>query len=179
MQLPNFDRVKGIHPGVILKRELTRRSLKAIDLANAIGEYPQTVNAITKEKRGVNPKLSIKLGKYFDIYAEYFMLLQASYEVNKALCQAKINPLEGKVRQSLFWDTELDKLDLVKHKRYITQRILERGSKSEIEELIKLYGKEDISKEILQISNSILPSFEKNVKKFTNPKVHGYQTTYS
>ena len=34
--LPEYKRVKGIHPGVILQRELRKRSVKSIDLANSI-----------------------------------------------------------------------------------------------------------------------------------------------
>lgn len=62
--LPELASVKGIHPGAILKRELKKKNIKSIQLANAIGEYPQTIHAITKEKRGINPKLSIKLAGY-------------------------------------------------------------------------------------------------------------------
>jgi plasmid maintenance system antidote protein VapI len=79
--LPEYNKVKGVHPGAILKRELTKRSIKAIELAKSINEYSQVINAITKEKRGINPKLSIKHGDYFNIEQDYFMLLQASFEV--------------------------------------------------------------------------------------------------
>ncbi|MFB0947563.1 MAG: plasmid maintenance system antidote protein, partial [Spirosomataceae bacterium] len=89
--LPKYSKVKGVHPGADLKRELTKRNVKAIELANAIDEYPQTINAITKEKRGINPKLSIKLGDYFNIEKEYFMLLQASFEVKSSLQESNEN----------------------------------------------------------------------------------------
>lgn len=59
--------VNGIHPGAILKRELDKRNIKAIDLTKSIQEYPQTINAITKDKRRINPKLFIKHGNYFNI----------------------------------------------------------------------------------------------------------------
>ncbi len=80
--LPDLESVKGIHPGAILKRELKKRGIKSIDLANEIDEHPQTINAITKERRGMNAKLSFKLGDYFDMPHEYFMLLQAAHEVD-------------------------------------------------------------------------------------------------
>lgn len=62
------------------------------------------------EKRGINPKLSIKLGDYFNIEKEYFMQLQASFEVENTLQESNVNPLIGKVRSSLFWDVDFDKL---------------------------------------------------------------------
>jgi len=164
--LPEYHRVKGIHPGAILKRELKRRSLKAIVLANSIDEYPQTINAITKEKRGVNPKLSIKLGNYFNVDQEYFMLLQASFEVQKAVRKSSLNPLIGKIRKSIFWDTSFDKIDLIKHKRSIIQRILERGNKNEINELIKFYGNSSIKVELEKIKNSISPNFSQKINRY-------------
>lgn len=111
--------------------------MKLIELAKSINEYPQTINAITKERREINPKLSIQLGEYFNIDKDYFMLLQASYEVENALKDVKPNPLLGKIRKSLFWVTDFSKIDIIKHKRYVIQRILERRKKTEIQELIK------------------------------------------
>ena len=162
-KLPKYDRVKGIHPGVILKRELKRRNIKAVALAKSIEEYPQTINAITKEKRGVNAKLSIKLGDYFNVEKEYFMLLQASFEVNASIRQSYKNPLIGKVRSIIFWDTDFNKIDLVKNKRSVIKRILERGNESEIKELIAFYSKPTIEQELEKISNSLSPNFDRYI----------------
>ncbi|MEM9547167.1 MAG: helix-turn-helix domain-containing protein [Bacteroidota bacterium] len=164
--LPEFNRVKGVHPGAVLKRELKKRSLKSIELAKSINEHPQTINAITKERRGINPKLSIKLGEYFGIEKDYFMLLQASYEVKKSIRDLNPNPLIGKIRKSIFWDTDIKKIDIVKNKRFIIQRILERGNKTEIQELIHLYNTTTIKKELKYINNSFNPSFKRNVSTF-------------
>ena len=166
--LPLHHRVKGIHPGAILKRELKKRSLKAIELAKSIDEYPQTINAITKERRGMNPKLSIKLGNYFSIEKDYFMLLQASYEVVNAIKTSTINPLAGKIRSSIFWDTDFTKVDVEKNKRFIIQRILERGNQIEIEELINLYSITTIQEELKHINNTFNPNFERNVARYIN-----------
>lgn len=169
--LPNYNRVKGVHPGAVLKRELKKRGLKAIVLANSINEYPQTLNAITKEKRGINPKLSIKLGDYFNIEKEYFMLLQASYEVKCSIEKSSVNPLAGKVRSSLFWDTNFSKIDISTNKRSIIKRILERGNKSEISELIKLYGKSTIKQELININNSLSPNYVQNINTYIYGKL--------
>jgi len=166
--LPEYNRVKGIHPGAILKRELSKRKLKSIVLAKSIGEHPQTINAITKERRGINPKLSIKLGSYFNTESDYFMLLQATYEVSHTL-EFQIsdnNNLKEKFRTSIFWDTEIERIDLKKNKRYVIQRILERGNKKEIKELIKIYGSAVIKKEIDKIDDSFIPNFNRNVEKY-------------
>ncbi len=166
--LPEYNKVKGVHPGAILKRELIKRKLKAIDLAKAIDEYPQTINAITKEKRGINAKLSIKLGSYFNIEKDYFRLLQAGFEVEIAAQESIENPFIGKIRSAVFWDTDIRKIDLKKHKRSIIQRILERGNKNEISELIKVYSLSTIKVELKKIENSYHPQFSKNVDKYIN-----------
>ena len=98
--LPNLNKVKGVHPGAILKRELIKRGIKSVQLARILKEYPQTINAITKGRRGINPHLSIKLGDFFEISHDYFMLLQASYEVKKAYLKngKPVPPLASKIR---------------------------------------------------------------------------------
>ncbi len=166
--LPSYDRVKGIHPGAILKREIKKRNLKGVAFSKSIGEHFQTINAITKERRGMNPGLSIKLGEYFGIEKEYFMMLQAFYEVNETLRaqQNASHPLKGKFRSAIFWDTKLENIDVYQHKRSIIQRVLERGSKKEIMELIKLYGIENIRVEIIEIGESFVPQYARNVKQY-------------
>jgi len=164
--LPEYNRVKGVHPGAILKRELTKRKIKAIELAKAIDVHPQTINAITKERRGVNIKLSIKLGDYFNIEEDYFRILQASFEVKISIQKLNKIPLIGKIRSFIFWDTDIRKIDVKKNKKSIIQRILERGNKSEINELIKFYSMPSIKKELKEIENSFHPRFRQNVDNY-------------
>ena len=142
------------------------KNVRKLDLANSINEFPQTINAITKQRRGINPKLSIKLGNYFNIDKDYFMLLQASYEVMNCWKAEKPNPFFRKIRKSIFWDTDINKIDLVNNKRFIIQRILERGNKTEINELINLYSKNGIKDEIKSINNVFNPNFDRNISTY-------------
>lgn len=170
--LPDINQVRGVHPGAILKRELARQSLKNVQLASAIDEYPQTIHAIIKGKRGVNPKLSIKLGAFFRVSDDYFMLLQAAYEVRQALFKHRKDapPIASKLRKSLFWDTNIETIDWEKHKRAIIQRVFERGTQREIEELIKFYGMDEVRKEVKHITHSLVAHYEENVQKYlANP----------
>lgn len=162
--LPQLAKIKGIHPGLILKRELTRSNIKSSTLANAIDEHKQTISAILNQRRGINPSISIKLANHFNIEKDYFMLLQASYDVKiVASSQPKRQPNLKNIRKVLFWDTTFDKIDWDRNKKAVIKRILERGNKTEINELISFYGKKTISNEIQTIKNSYLPSFEKNI----------------
>ncbi len=166
--LPDIEKIKGIHPGIVLKREIRKRGLKNKDLALMVGEHAQTISAILKAKRGINPKLSIKLGKTLDVEADYFMLLQACYDVKKE----KSNNLErntpniNKIRKALFWDTDFDKIDWNKYRYAIIKRILERGNKTEISEIISFYGYEIVKAEAKKIKDSYLPTFKQNVEKY-------------
>ncbi len=166
--MPQLNRIKGIHPGAILKRELKKRKIKAITLANDIKEHPQTINAITKERRKINPKLSYKLGNYFKINHEYFMLVQATYDVHayKESERKITNPLIGKFRSSIFWDTRMELIDFEKNKRSVIQRILERGNQTEIKTMIKIYSLPVIKNEIKNIKHSFIPKFEENIQKY-------------
>ena len=170
--LPELNKIKGIHPGVILKREIKKRGLKNKDLASMLNEHAQTISAIIKEKRSINPKLSIKLGENFGIEADYFMLLQASYDVKHVnfLEFKNKKPDTRKIRKILFWDTDFDKIDWQKNKRAIIKRIFERGSEAEIKEILNFYGLEIVRKEVANIKESYLPTFAKNVERYINFK---------
>jgi len=110
--------------------------------------------------------LSIKLSRAFGTDKDYFMLLQASYEVKKAESEFRVAPNTDIFRKVIFWDTDFDKIDWDKNKSAVIKRVLERGNKKEIEEIISFYGREIISKEIKTMKKSVLPAFEKNIKDY-------------
>jgi len=165
--LPQLSKIKGIHPGIFLRRELKIQGLKGNDLAKKIGVHKQTISAILNKRRGISPQLSIKLSEQFNVDSDYFMLLQSSYDVKRVL-NLKIQPKPNlnKIRRVIFWDTTFDKIDWQKNKKAVILRILERGNTKEINEIINFYGKEDVRKVVKSIKNSFLPTFEINVVKF-------------
>jgi len=118
--LPKIEKIKGVHPGAVLRRELQRRGIESKQFALSLGEYPQTINAISKGRRGINPALSIKLGHALGTDDEYFMLLQAYYDIEKErriLLENQIKPNLTKIRKILFWDTDIDRIDWQKQKK--------------------------------------------------------------
>ncbi len=56
-----------------------------------------------------------------------------------------------KLSKTLFWDTDINKLDYEKHARHIIERVLMRGMLSDWFEIKKYYGLERIKKETLKI----------------------------
>lgn len=165
--LPRLNKIKGIHPGTLLRWELNNRNLKGSELADSIGEHKQTISAILNKRRDINPKLSIKLSKEFKIDKDYFMLLQASYDVRKtAESEKKDIPNISNFRKIIFWDTNFNTIDWNRNSKAVIKRILERGNKKEINEIISFYGRKTISKEIKLMNKSFLPSFQKNIKDY-------------
>lgn len=169
--LPEISKVKGVHPGALLKREIKILGLKSKELVDAIDEHKQTISAILNERRGINPLLSIKLGRFFNISEDYFMQLQASYDVQKELNQinpGKRTPDLTKIRRALFWDTDFDTIDWEKNKTAIIKRLFERGNDEEIEEIIAFYGRTSVDLVVKTVKNDFLPAFDENVRKYLN-----------
>jgi hypothetical protein len=55
-----------------------------------------------------------------------------------------------RLRASLFWDTDINSIDLKKHKKAIIERVLLRGTQEEFIALIQFYGKKTIRTIALQ-----------------------------
>lgn len=166
--IPKISKIKGIHPGFIIKREIMNRGIKNKELASRLNEHAQTISSILKGKRSINPKLSIKLGHLFSVESDYFMILQACYDVRKetAELQDKRIPNLNNIRRVLFWDTDYDKINWIENRRPIIRRIFERGDEKEIKEILDFYGIDIVQEELKSIGSSFLPSFEYNVKKY-------------
>lgn len=170
--LPDINKIKGVHPGAILKREIKKRGITNKDLALLVNEYAQTISAITKEKRSINPKLSIKLGASLNVESDYFMLLQASYDVKKVQSESTTytHTNTPTIRKILFWDTDINKIDWIKNKKAVIKRIFERGNELEIKEIINFYGLDTVKKELNTIKESYLPAYQHNVSKYIRNK---------
>ena len=166
--LPEISKIRGVHPGAVLSREIKKRGLESKQLANAVDEFPQTISAISKGRRGINPMLSIKLGAQFDVSDEYFMLLQAYYEIEKEkqeLLKKQTKPNLKLFQKALFWDTNINEIDWQKQKQAVIRRVFERGTAVEINEIISFYGKEVIT-ETLSSIRQYLPSLAENAKRY-------------
>ncbi|MBN2788134.1 MAG: plasmid maintenance system antidote protein [Paludibacteraceae bacterium] len=138
--------IKGIHPGIILARELKKRKLAKGSFANSINEFPQTIATISKGKRRMNVGLSLKIEHALGLEEGYFMILQAynDIEEQKKKLAKNFHPDLSKIRPVVFWDTELKKIDWVKHKIAVINRIFERGNEMEKAEITRFYGNECI-----------------------------------
>lgn len=150
-----ISKFKGIHPGIILERELKRKGFKKGPFALSLNEYPQTLNDITKGKRGITASLSIKLDQSLGLEEGTMFLLQAYYEIQKEKDKKNSNdkPDLSIIRQILFWDTEFEKINWQKQYQAVIKRVMERGNDDEKDEIIRFYGKQKVD-EVKMTDNS-------------------------
>jgi len=155
----NIDLIKGIHPGIILERELSKRELSKRSFAISINEYPQLLGDITKGKRKINPSLSIRIGEALDLDESFFSILQTYYDIRQEKKRQSnlIRPDLEKFRPVVFWDTDIRTIDWENNKSSVIMRIFERGNDQEINEIIRFYGKKDIAA-IIRQSKDLSPS---------------------
>jgi addiction module HigA family antidote len=70
-----------VHPGKILKRELTARNLSANRLALALRVPSGRITDILNGKRGITAETALRLGRYFGNAPAFWMNLQSQYEL--------------------------------------------------------------------------------------------------
>ncbi len=135
--------IKGIHPGLILERELKQRHLHKGPFAISLKEYPQTLVSITKGKRKMNTDLALRIEEALGIEEGYFMTLQIFHDIKEIKRKrSKLHPDLTKLRQILFRDTKIEHIDWEGQKNALIKRVFKRGNETEKEEIIKFYGKE-------------------------------------
>jgi len=138
--------IKGIHPGLILERELKQRHLSKGPFALSLEEYPQTLVSITKGKRRMNTNLALKIENALEIEEGYFMTLQLYYDIKEIKRrQYRLHPDFTKLRRVLFWDTKMENIDWEKQKNVVIKRVFERGNEIEKKEIVRFYGRESVN----------------------------------
>lgn len=138
--------IKGIHPGIILERELKQRKLAKGRFALSLQEYPQTLVSITKAKRKMNIALALKIEQALNMEEGYLMLLQLYYDIEEEKRKQNTEqPDLLKLRPVLFWDTKMEKIDWKKQKKSVIKRVFERGNEIEKKEITRFYGKEMVN----------------------------------
>ena len=142
----SLEKYKGIHPGLILERELKKRNIKKSPFALSLNEYPQTLNGITKGRRGLTPALSLKIDKALGLEEGTMLLLQAYYEIKREQQKGNSGELPDLsiIRKILFWDTDITKIDWKNQYKAVIQRVFERGNDDEKKEILRFYGKNKI-----------------------------------
>ena len=135
-----LEKYKGIHPGIILERELKKRALQQRPFALSIGEHPQTINAITKGKRKLNTALALKIEEKLELEEGTLALLQTYFDIAEEKRKLHHSPNLRLLRKSLFWDTDMASINWDRQFKAVIQRIFERGNEAEKKEIERFYG---------------------------------------
>ncbi len=152
-----YVKYKGCHPGIILDRELKKRSIKQRPFALSLYEHPQTFNAITKGKRGLSIALALKIERKLGLEEGTLVLLQAYYDIQKIKeKETQASPDLSVLSKSLFWDTEVNHIDWERQYQAVIQRVFERGNEQDKLEITRFYGPEKV-KQALEKSNARRP----------------------
>ncbi len=79
-----------IHPGEILSEEfLQPMGISQYGLAKALHVSPIRISEIIHGKRSITANTAIRLGRYFKMEARFWMNLQASYDLEKAMIESR------------------------------------------------------------------------------------------
>lgn len=79
------DKMPPIHPGEVLYEDFMKPlSLSQNGLGKALGVSPRRINEIIHGKRGMTADTALRLGRYFGTTPEYWMNLQARYDLETA-----------------------------------------------------------------------------------------------
>lgn len=77
--------LKNIHPGEVLKEEfLTPLGISVYKIAKETGLSQTRLGQIIKGERGITAETAIKMGRFLNTGPEFWMNLQALYDIEEA-----------------------------------------------------------------------------------------------
>lgn len=81
--------MRPIHPGEVLREEfLQPLEMTPAALARALHVSAPTINDIVRERRGITADTAIRLGRYFNTSAQFWMNLQTEYALATTYAEA-------------------------------------------------------------------------------------------
>ena len=88
-------KLNNVHPGEILLEEFLRpMEISQNKLARAMHVSPRRINEIVHGKRAITADTALRLGKVFSMNAEFWMGLQADFDLEETVI-ADIDDLES------------------------------------------------------------------------------------
>jgi plasmid maintenance system antidote protein VapI len=143
-----FEQYKGIHPGLILEHELKKRGIVKRQFAHSVNEHPQTFQAITKGQRKLPLELSFRIDDALNLEQGTMLFMQTFYEIAEHNKRHELfKPiLLNRLRQGLFWDTDINQIDWNKQSNAIIRRVYERGNEEEQQAIREYYGDRVVKK---------------------------------
>ena len=89
--------------------------------------------------------MALKIERKLGLEEGTLVILQAYYDIQKVKEQdAKHTPDLSILSKSLFWDTDINRIDWQRQYRAVIQRVFERGNENDKNEIARFYGAEKI-----------------------------------
>ena len=79
--MPERRKLPPIHPGEILREDLEDAGISLNELARALRVPMNRISAIVNGKRSITADTALRLGRYFGTSAQYWLNLQAAYDL--------------------------------------------------------------------------------------------------
>jgi addiction module HigA family antidote len=74
----------AVHPGAILKEELSARGLSANAFALKLRVPPQRIQEIVAGKRAISPETALRIGRSLGTGAKLWLTMQQVYDLRQA-----------------------------------------------------------------------------------------------
>ena len=79
------SKMRPVHPGEILREEfLLPLGMSAHALSMALHVRAPRIHDIVRERRAVTPDTALRLARYFDTSAQFWLNLQSSFDLKQA-----------------------------------------------------------------------------------------------
>lgn len=79
-----MKKIPPIHPGEVLLEEfLQPMEISQYRLAKDAGLAPRRINEIVHGKRAITANTALRLGRYFNVPAQFWMNLQSHYDLEQ------------------------------------------------------------------------------------------------
>lgn len=95
------NNMRAVHPGEILREEfLVPLDMSANALAMALHVPAPRINDIVRERRAITPDTALRLARYFDTTAQFWLNLQTAFDLKQAestsaaLIAEEVRPLQ-------------------------------------------------------------------------------------
>ena len=83
------NKMRAVHPGEILREEyLAPLGMSAHALAMALHVPAPRINDVVRERRAVTPDTALRLARYFDTTAQFWLNLQSAFDLKLAESEA-------------------------------------------------------------------------------------------
>ncbi|MDE7149469.1 MAG: hypothetical protein K2O01_03540 [Bacteroidales bacterium] len=117
--------------------------------------------------------LSLRIEQALGLPEGFLMSLQLYYDIaeEKRRQNAGLRPDVTKFRPALFWDVAFDRIDWQQNKAFVIQRVFERGDETEIREVLRFYGRDEILKQLRFDGASYAVYLKSNVLKYLGHEV--------